>query len=336
MAVNLRPGDTSEQLSKEDMIAWVNGSLSTNYTEIHQLFTGAAYCQLLDMLFENCIPINKVKFQANSKDECLSNFRLLQTGFRKVGLNKRIPVDSLIGGNFTPNFEFAQWFKKFFDANSAGQDIEAYNALEARGGVQPVPRQSGGRPQKKSSYMPPRKLQIGNNNSTQRAPKNTAVKKIDEQMVQSLTEEVADLRSNVDVLEKERDFYFGKLRNIEVICQEEAYETLRDKVLEVLYATEEGFADSEFSENSDAEEQVEYWARGGGGGGDGGGGDGGGGGGGGGVLSARTISPWSTERAYNLSTSHKTLFRFLFVRLYSVHICFRIYSKNKHTQAPRF
>lgn len=40
-------------------------------------------------------------------------------------------------------------------------------------------------------------------------------------------------------LEKERDFYFGKLRDIEVMCQEcEDGNPLIQKILDVLYATE--------------------------------------------------------------------------------------------------
>ena len=37
-------------------------------------------------------------------------------------------------GRFQDNFEFVQWFKKFFDANYQGQDVDGYNALEVRGG----------------------------------------------------------------------------------------------------------------------------------------------------------------------------------------------------------
>lgn len=40
-----------------------------------------------------------------------------------------IPVDKLIKGRFQDNFEFVQWFKKFFDANYDGR---SYSALEAR------------------------------------------------------------------------------------------------------------------------------------------------------------------------------------------------------------
>lgn len=43
-----------------------------------------------------------------------------------------IPVDKLIKGRFQDNFEFLQWFKKFFDANYDGRE---YDAIEARGGI---------------------------------------------------------------------------------------------------------------------------------------------------------------------------------------------------------
>lgn len=40
-----------------------------------------------------------------------------------------IPIDKLVKGRFQDNFEFLQWFKKFFDANYAGQH---YDPVEAR------------------------------------------------------------------------------------------------------------------------------------------------------------------------------------------------------------
>lgn len=43
-----------------------------------------------------------------------------------------VPVDRLIKGRFQDNFEFLQWFKKFFDANYDGRD---YDPLEARCGI---------------------------------------------------------------------------------------------------------------------------------------------------------------------------------------------------------
>jgi len=52
-----------------------------------------------------------------------------------------------------------------------------------------------------------------------------------------------DTKLNLEGLEKERDFYFGKLRDIEIYCQEqdgvESNPQLQ-KILEILYATEVG------------------------------------------------------------------------------------------------
>lgn len=44
-----------------------------------------------------------------------------------------MPIDRLVKGRFQDNFEFLQWFKKFFDANYGGTE---YDALAMRGGEQ--------------------------------------------------------------------------------------------------------------------------------------------------------------------------------------------------------
>lgn len=41
-------------------------------------------------------------------------------------------MDRLVKGRFQDNFEFLQWFKKFFDVNADGRD---YDAVEARDGM---------------------------------------------------------------------------------------------------------------------------------------------------------------------------------------------------------
>nr|3MUD_C Chain C, Tropomyosin alpha-1 chain,Microtubule-associated protein RP/EB family member 1 [Homo sapiens]3MUD_D Chain D, Tropomyosin alpha-1 chain,Microtubule-associated protein RP/EB family member 1 [Homo sapiens] len=43
--------------------------------------------------------------------------------------------------------------------------------------------------------------------------------------------------------EADKDFYFGKLRNIELICQENEGENdpVLQRIVDILYATDEGF-----------------------------------------------------------------------------------------------
>lgn len=49
-----------------------------------------------------------------------------------------------------------------------------------------------------------------------------------------------DMKLTIDGLEKERDFYFGKLRDIELICQENECDSnpVLGKIIHILYATE--------------------------------------------------------------------------------------------------
>ena len=46
---------------------------------------------------------------------------------------------------------------------------------------------------------------------------------------------------NVEGLEKERDFYFGKLRDVEILCQQHENDdgvSIVKDILNILYATE--------------------------------------------------------------------------------------------------
>ena len=52
MAVNVfSTSATTENLSRHDMLNWVNDCIQANYVKVEELCTGAAYCQFLDMLF---------------------------------------------------------------------------------------------------------------------------------------------------------------------------------------------------------------------------------------------------------------------------------------------
>ena len=50
-----------------------------------------------------------------------------------------------------------------------------------------------------------------------------------------------EMKLNMDTLEKERDFYFGKLRDIEMLLQANSslQNSLTENILKILYASEE-------------------------------------------------------------------------------------------------
>lgn len=77
-----------------------------------------------------------------------------------------------------------------------------------------------------------------------------------------LKAQVTDLKVTVDGLEKERDFYFGKLREIEILVQEQLENSQGDtdgecikEIQAILYRTEEGF---EVPPEGEGEEDEQY------------------------------------------------------------------------------
>ncbi|XP_059583595.1 microtubule-associated protein RP/EB family member 3 isoform X1 [Alligator mississippiensis] len=267
MAVNVYSTSvTSENLSRHDMLAWVNDSLQLNYTKIEQLCSGAAYCQFMDMLFPGCVHLRKVKFQAKLEHEYIHNFKVLQAAFKKMGVDKIIAVEKLVKGKFQDNFEFIQWFKKFFDANYDGKE---YNPLLARQGqdvapaANPVPQRTSPTGHK-TIQNPTRVSNVVTSNVVRKNPpaaRNGGGSEADAQILE-LNQQLMDLKLTVDGLEKERDFYFSKLRDIELICQEHESEnsSVIAGIITILYATEEGFAPPEDDELDEAqpEDQDEY------------------------------------------------------------------------------
>ncbi|XP_077587525.1 microtubule-associated protein RP/EB family member 3-like isoform X1 [Stigmatopora nigra] len=263
MAVNVYATSVSiDNLSRHDMLAWVNDSLHLTYTKIEQLCSGAAYCQFMDMLFPGCILLKKVKFQAKLEHEYIHNFKVLQAAFKRMSVDKIIPVEKLVKCKFQDNFEFVQWFKKFFDANYDGKE---YDPMLSRQGQDVAPSPNPGDdlshrpkrtpgPQRTSPTVPknmPTPQRVQHNAPALR--KNSALSRNGgggDAEITELNQQLMELKLTVDGLEKERDFYFSKLRDVELICQEHESDTnpVLGRIIEILYATEDGFAPPEDEE----------------------------------------------------------------------------------------
>ncbi|KAG5842189.1 microtubule-associated protein RP/EB family member 2 isoform X2 [Anguilla rostrata] len=286
MAVNVYSTSiTQETMSRHDITAWVNDILCLNYTKVEQLSSGAAYCQFMDMLFPGCISLKKVKFQAKLEHEYIHNFKLLQASFKRMNVDKIIPVEKLVKGRFQDNLDFIQWFKKFFDANYDGKE---YNPIQARQGQDAIPPPDPGEqifnlPKKshhaassptagatKSSSATKPSTPSSRPSSAKKIPTPTAPAKGEKELeaqVTQLNDQVNTLKLALEGVEKERDFYFGKLREIELLCQEQGQDSAQfvQQLMEVLYSTEEqegagdpGDDPEQQAQEEEAQPQEEY------------------------------------------------------------------------------
>merc|ERR1712008_226827 len=80
------------------------------------------------MLFPNCVQLKKVKFRTKLEHEYIQNFKVLQAAFKRMTVDKIIPVDKLVKGRFQDNFEFLQWFKNFPPSQANAIQLNAQTA----------------------------------------------------------------------------------------------------------------------------------------------------------------------------------------------------------------
>lgn len=255
-----------DTLSRNELVGFINDTLALNYTKVEQMCSGAAYCQMLHMLWPKNVPIKKVKFTAKLETAWIDNWKVLQETFKKLQIEKDVPIQRLVKGRFQDNFEFLQWFYKFFTINDDGSAASSYDAVAVRGGPAGGAHAASRSPVKRPPIKKAAPAPLSNVKRSGSNQNNAEVKR--------LQGEVTDLNTAIEGLEKERDFYFSKLRDIEVVCQEkegdDAYAKFVADIIEILYATEEGFGPAEDGgveaelegepeiDDEEAEEQEEY------------------------------------------------------------------------------
>ncbi|KAH8387575.1 hypothetical protein KR093_008056, partial [Drosophila rubida] len=245
MAVNVHSTNVSAQnWSRHEMLSWVNAQLQSEFRKIEELCTGAAYCQFMDMMFPHSVAIKRIKFRANQEHEFVHNFKLLQASFQKNIVKKEIPIERLIKGRFQDNFEFLQWFRKFFNANYNGK---AYNALAARDGAamgygqsaigcgihkQPTPIYGGGG-----------RLRTINTDAVvqQHQQQEQSISRSSSQLSNSSGSaedtKMQSMKAYLAKTEEERNLYDAKLREVRTICAKHSNEndnSLAQKIVSIL------------------------------------------------------------------------------------------------------
>ncbi|CAI2376185.1 unnamed protein product [Moneuplotes crassus] len=238
-------------VGRGELLQWANELLDLGLTKIEQCATGSVYCQIIDSIYPGTFPIGKVNWGAKHEYEFVNNYKILQKAFDKNGITRHIEVTKLVKAKYQDNLEFMQWLKRYFDLNYNG---EPYDAISRRKGQDLFYIGSGNKPVKKAGGMgaaPPRKKfnpPTSSGPTTKKFSKPTgaaigggAGSAAQKKKITELEGEVAELKLTSDTLEKERDFYFGKLRDIEVLLQAHQDQEVPavDMVLKILYATED-------------------------------------------------------------------------------------------------
>ncbi|KAL5556929.1 hypothetical protein UlMin_039165 [Ulmus minor] len=263
MATKIGMMDPAYFVGRSEILTWINSTLNLSLSKVEEACSGAVHCQLMDAAHPGMVPMHKVNFDAKSEYEMIQNYKVLQDVFNKLKISKHIEVNKLIKGRPLDNLEFMQWMKRYCDSVNGGH-VQSYNALERReackGGKEASKKGAQSQASSKgttaaskahSSHNARRNDAITVNTvnqsgktsrpSSSGGPAHASRPASSGGPVPAYDEKITELKLSVDSLEKERDFYFAKLRDIEILCQspEIGNLTVVEAIKKILYAADD-------------------------------------------------------------------------------------------------
>ena len=165
--------------------------------------------------------------------------------FTKHGIDRPVPVEALVKCKMQDNLEFLQWTKRYWDQYYPGGDYDAVARRKGAGAgtAPPTPaptstRTSGAGGARRGTTP---SSTAGSMAPTRARPGGAGV------VSSAVISENQQLKQTVEGLERERDFYFSKLRDIELLVQqavEQDPEIEKDEggliksIQQILYSTE--------------------------------------------------------------------------------------------------
>lgn len=222
--------------------------------------------------------MSRVNWSAKSDYEFIQNYKLLQSAFNKHHVKRHIEVDRLIRAKYQDNLEFCQWLKAFFDQQGVYRPDYDPVAARAKGrgakqvsqfldktasshNSKPVPTRP--RTSTRPTTSKPTAARTSARSRPTKEKENTRVNPsssrgndvttdaiiADANLLKKnseLNNKVSEMELTLADVEKERDFYFEKLRDVEVMLQvyqekgdDKDPDRLIENVFKVLYATHE-------------------------------------------------------------------------------------------------
>lgn len=231
-------------MGRAEILGWINETLGTRLTKIEDTASGAIAAQLMDALHPGVVHMKKVDFNARSEYDMINNYKVLQEVFNKLGVDKYIEVNKLIKAKPLDNMEFMQWFRMYFDQVTNGQPVTDYDGPSRRAQSKTGDIKNAGGP------APARQLRAAPASHTtapsthKAAPAHRPIGGGSPGTKAVPNAELEELRAKVDNLEKEKDFYYSKLRDVELLCQTPKIQDIEimKRVEAILYAAtaEEG------------------------------------------------------------------------------------------------
>lgn len=250
--------DSAFFVSRSELLNWLNGHFKLNVTKVEQCANGAAYCLIVESCHPGKVAMRKVNWNSRQEHESIPNYKILQAAFQKLDIDKHIDVDKLTRGKPQDNLDMLQFMKYWWDSTGAAPD---FDPQECRRGLIRLPewaqvsnilgeknrssRMTAPRP-KPRRPAPPESV---TKNARSQEAVSGAVSSSEAELAKLktyYTTEVSAIKQTLNGLEAERDYYFRKLREVEILCQlweeerpDKKAEEIKNEIQKILYAKDD-------------------------------------------------------------------------------------------------
>ena len=242
----------SKKLGRSELLTWVNKTVESDYIKIENLSDGVGFCQIIDAFFKNISKeMNSLKLNAINEIELKQkNLCLLNTLLGKAGSIKHIDPNKLSKGLFSTNLEFLQFLIDFiYKTFGSSLPKQKYRGLKRR--IEILKSQNGNKifknitkylpshlitnevmlkiekdkffneSESDSDYTNEDELQIyeENNELQNKLDKYKLFFKLLEDDLIGYVDENKKLNEEMHDIEEEKDYFLGKLQNINIFCE---------------------------------------------------------------------------------------------------------------------
>ena len=224
---------------------WVNTLLDLSYEKVEQLSNGAAYCQIIDAAYPGKVSLSRVNFNADLPNNIQENYKVLQQMFSRCKIPHSFDVADLMRGRFLDNYQFLSWLRQHYESVT-GASATPYDAAARRShfGCR-VPASISTPTSNSSSTAPKVRPRVSSSSSSSVStspavssfvdhnknpprvgpPPSTRQRLVSQPPTSSedwvSAVEYADVKYTLEGVERERDFYYGVLREVEDVCRAE-------------------------------------------------------------------------------------------------------------------
>lgn len=243
------------KMGRLELLSWVNELTESDYPRIETLSDGIAYCQVIDLIHPKSVMLVKLNCKSNldyprNEDDNFRNLKVLEDALIKVKSKRTIDTTKLSRSKFPDNMDFLQWLYQYYLQEKDNIEEDRYPAyakrVEAYKKQKKIPAEKSNFDLQMSSHLIPNDPDFDVNERVSpdlNQQRKNQLKDLVLSLEQELTNQVSNyklLQEDIQQVEEERNFYFQKLRQIEILCGEDE-DPVCSQLIEIISATPEEF-----------------------------------------------------------------------------------------------